>query len=101
MDIANCEIWDTFILTLKNTYMKHETTHEVVMLLERYETLRKCYDTRLIKEIGRNKEGLDIYVAFNITIRSGFDLLEIFHSGVQYGINIDKHIKSISHVELN
>ena len=81
--------------------MKQETTHELVMLLERYETLKKSYDSSLIKEIGRNKEGIDIYVAFNITIRSRFDLLEIFHAGVQYGINIDKHIKSIRHAKLN
>ena len=61
-------------------------THTLVMLSDRFEYLVKCYNEKAIKEISREMEGDDVFVKFEITVSSPFDILEIFSAGAKYGI---------------
>jgi len=61
-------------------------THTLVMLSDRFEYLAKCYNEKAIKEISREMEGDDVFVKFEITVSSPFDILEIFSAGAKYGI---------------
>jgi hypothetical protein len=61
-------------------------THTVVMLADRFEYLVKGYNEKAIKEISREMEGDDVFVKFEITVSSAFDILEIFSAGAKYGI---------------
>jgi hypothetical protein len=56
------------------------------MLSDRFEYLAKCYNEKAIKEISREMEGDDVFVKFEITVSSPFDILEIFSAGAKYGI---------------
>jgi hypothetical protein len=48
--------------------------------------LVKGYNEKAIKEISREMEGDDVFVKFEITVSSAFDILEIFSAGAKYGI---------------
>ena len=62
-------------------------THTLVMLSDRFEYLVKCYNEKAIKEISREvDERNEVFVKFEITVSSPFDILEIFSAGVKYGI---------------
>jgi hypothetical protein len=56
------------------------------MLADRFEYLVKGYNEKAIKEISREMEGDDVFVKFEITVSSAFDILEIFSAGAKYGI---------------
>jgi len=62
-------------------------THTLVMLADRFEYLVKGYNEKVIKEISREVDERDeVFVKFEITVSSPFDVLEIFSAGVKYGI---------------
>jgi hypothetical protein len=57
------------------------------MLADRFEYLVKGYNEKVIKEISREVDERDeVFVKFEITVSSPFDVLEIFSAGVKYGI---------------
>jgi hypothetical protein len=59
------------------------------MLAERFKCLSSFYSEKMIKEISREvDEKNDEFVKFEITISSPFDIIEIFSSGVRYGITM-------------
>jgi len=60
------------------------STIELVLLPERFEYLAKNYREEAIKVLSRDKE----FVKFEITIRGPWDVLDLFHSGIDYGINM-------------
>ena len=64
-------------------------THTLVMLADRFEYLVKGCNEKAIKEISREVEGDDVFVKFEITVSSPFDVLEIFSAGARYGIYMD------------
>ncbi len=57
-------------------------TTTLVMMPERFECLAKFYKESKIKVLKRDNE----FVTFEITVSDPFDILEIFHSGTNYGI---------------
>ena len=62
-------------------------THTLVMLADRFEYLVKGYNEKAIKEISREVDERDeVFVKFEITVSSPFDILEIFSAGAKYGI---------------
>jgi hypothetical protein len=62
-------------------------THTVMMLADRFESLLKYYDEKKIKVISREVDERDeVFVKFEMTVSSPFDILEIFSAGTRYGI---------------
>jgi hypothetical protein len=64
----------------------------VVMLAERFESLKKMYSENLIKEISRTIEKGDEFVTFEITIKNAIDILYLFSAGVDHGIHMTPSI---------
>jgi hypothetical protein len=60
------------------------STIELVLLPERFECLAKYYREDAINILSRGDE----FITFEITIRGPWDILDIFHSGVSYGLNM-------------
>jgi len=54
------------------------------LLPERFEYLVKNYREDAINILSRDKE----FITFEITVRGPFDILDLFHSGVSYGLNM-------------
>jgi hypothetical protein len=54
------------------------------LLPERFEYLAKNYREEAINILSRGDE----FVTFEITIKGPWDVLDLFHSGVDYGINM-------------
>jgi hypothetical protein len=65
-------------------------TIQLSLLPERFEYLVKNYREEAIKVLSRDGE----FVTFEITIRGPWDVLDIFQSGVSYGIDISVPWKS-------
>jgi len=59
-------------------------TATLSMMPQRFECLSKFYSESKIKILKKDEE----FVTFEIIISDPFDVLEIFHSGTTYGINI-------------
>jgi hypothetical protein len=66
------------------------STIELSLLPARFEYLAKNYREEAIKVLSRNEE----FVTFEITIRGPWDVLDLFHAGVSYGIDISVPWKS-------
>jgi hypothetical protein len=66
------------------------STIELSLLPARFEYLVKNYREEAIKVLSRNEE----FVTFEITIRGPWDVLDLFHAGVSYGIDISVPWKS-------
>jgi hypothetical protein len=60
------------------------STIELVLLPERFEYLAKNYREEAINILSRGDE----FVTFEITINGPWDVLDLFHSGIDYGINM-------------
>jgi hypothetical protein len=60
----------------------------VVMLAERFGSLKKMYNENLIKEISRKIEKESEFVTFEITIKDAIDIIYLFSAGVDHGINM-------------
>ena len=60
------------------------STIELVLLPERFDHLAKNYREEAINVLSRGDE----FVTFEITIKGPWDVLDLFHSGVSYGINM-------------
>ena len=60
------------------------STIELVLLPERFEYLAKNYREEAINILSRGDE----FVTFEITIKGPWDVLDLFHSGIDYGINM-------------
>jgi hypothetical protein len=60
------------------------STIELVLLPERFEYLVKNYREEAINILSRGDE----FVTFEITIKGPWDVLDLFHSGIDYGINM-------------
>jgi hypothetical protein len=63
---------------------------ELSLLPERFETLARHYRPEYIKVLSKNEE----FVTFEITISSAWDVLDLFHAGVSYGIDLSVPWKS-------
>jgi hypothetical protein len=60
------------------------STFTLSLLPERFEYLVKNCNKEVINILSRDEE----FVTFEITIKGPFDILDIFHSGVSYGIDL-------------
>jgi hypothetical protein len=62
---------------------------KTAMLRDRFESLTRHYSKDKIREISRSVDRDQEFVTFEIDITNGFDVIEIFSAGCNYGIKLE------------